>query len=300
MNSFFHTITEENKLTLNKPSDSDVVYYSELNDWFTSNAFRSFSIKYVVDRCIYYKVGNKEHSVGAGNLLVACKQPNVSAYFDSQKTVKSICIDLCPTTIAEAFTVMTAKNPELDNYLARYFKTPEFFEAVCPVQSATFGSKLNDLVRAIRTHDMQYYLGKEWFLDLVEKIIYHEYGNYLSLNNISAVRLDTRKEILYRLSIGKQYMDDEYLSIEEMQQVACVCNMSEFHFFRSFKQAFGCTPYQYVLIKRLMLAKQLIQKGEMSMTGIAGHCNFPDVYTFSKAFKRQFNLAPTLWIKEHK
>jgi len=23
------------------------------------------------------------------------------------------------------------------------------------------------------------------------------------------------------------------------------------------------------------------------------HCNFPDVYTFSKAFKRQFDISPS-------
>ena len=28
------------------------------------------------------------------------------------------------------------------------------------------------------------YIDKEWFLDLVEKIVYHEYGNYLALNGI--------------------------------------------------------------------------------------------------------------------
>src|SRR5215510_11728261 len=146
MGSYFHTITESNKLTLNKPSDSDVVYYSELNDWFTQNAFRSFSLKYVVDRCIYYKVGNKEHAVNQGSFLLACKQPDVSAYFDSKNIVKSICIDVCPATVAEAFTVLTARDDhDFDNYLAGYFRTPEFFEAVCPVSTAQFGNKLNEL-----------------------------------------------------------------------------------------------------------------------------------------------------------
>ena len=69
---------------LNKTSDADIVYYSELNEWFTRNAFRSFSLKYVIDRCIWYKVGNKEHAVPGGNFLLACKQPGVNAYFDSK------------------------------------------------------------------------------------------------------------------------------------------------------------------------------------------------------------------------
>jgi AraC family transcriptional regulator len=294
MHSFFHTITEENKLSLNKPSDSDVVYYSELNDWFTHNAFRSFSLKYVVDRCIYYKVGNKEHVVNQGSFLLACKQPDVSAYFDSKKTVKSICIDICPSTVAEAFTVLTAQNDhDFDNYLDGYFKTPEFFEAVCPVSAAQFGNKLNELVAVIAKGQAYDHINKEWFLDLVEKIIFHEYGNYLALNGIRSVKLETRKEILSRLKIARQYMDDDYFNIEEINKVAVFCNMSEFHFFRSFKQAFGISPYQYLLNKRLEFAKELIIAGDMSVTAIATHCNFPDIFTFSKAFKRRFTIAPS-------
>ena len=259
MRSFFHTITEENKLTLNKASDLDTVYYSELNSWFTKNALRSFSLKYVVDRCIYYKVGNKEHAVNAGNFLLACKQPDVNAYFESKQVVKSVCIDICPATVAEAFTVLSAQEDhDFDNYMAGYFKTPQFYEAVCPVGAAPFGKKLNELVAAIAEGNADQHVDKEWFLDLVERIIFHEYGNYLALNSISSVRLETRKEILRRLKTGKQYMDDEFLGIDEVSQVAKACNMSEFHFFRSFRQAFNITPYQYILNKRLELAKELL------------------------------------------
>ena len=296
MEAFFQTITEENKLTLNKSADSDKVYYSELNEWFTSNAFRSFSLKYVIDRCIWYRVNNKEHAVKQGNFLLACKQPGVNAYFDSRDIVKSICIDICPATVSEAFTVLTAQNDhEFDNYMAGYFKAPEFFEAVCPVGGSQFDKKLTDLVAAIQQGNVAY-INKEWFLDLVEKIIFHEYGNYLALNGIHSVKLETRKEILRRLKIAKQYIDDQYLDIGDITEVANMCNMSEFHFFRSFRQAFHTTPYQYILTKRLELSKQLLLSGNASVTGVAVHCNFPDVYTFSKAFKRHFNISPSGYI----
>jgi AraC family transcriptional regulator len=301
MASCFHTITEENKLSLNKPSDRDVVYYSELNNWFTRNAIRSFSLKYVVDRCIYYKIGNKEHPVTTGNFLLACKQPDVNAWFESKQVVKSVCIDICPATVAEAFTVLSARQDHhLDNYLAGYFNTPDFFETVCPADAAPFGNKLKELVAAIGVGRADEHVGREWFLDLVEKIIFHEYGNYMALNGLHSVRIETRKEILRRLRTAKQYMDDQFLSIDEVSQVANICNMSEFHFFRSFRQAFGITPYQYILDKRLALAKELLQKGQWSITHVACYCNFPDVFTFSKAFKRQFNCTPSGFIAVHR
>ncbi len=297
MGSYYHTITEENKLSLNKPSDLDTIYYSELNEWCTNNAFRSFSLKYVVACCIYYKTGNREHAVSQGNFLLACKQPYVNASFDSRNTVKSICIDICPATVAEAFTVLTAQgDPDFDNYLAGYFKAPHFFESVCPVGAAPFGNKLNGLAAAIVNGSAEQHVDKEWFLDLVEKIIFHEYGNYLALNGIRSLRMETRKEILRRLKTAKQYIDDEFLNIDEIGRVAAVCNMSTFHFFRSFRQAFNITPYQYILHKRLTLAKELLEARQLSITQIAGYCNFPDVFTFSKAFKRQFIIAPSFFI----
>ena len=297
MTSYLNTINEGNKLTLNKGGDCDMVYYSELSEWFTGNAFRSFSLKYVVDKCIYYKVGNKEYEVNGGNFLLACRQPYVKAYFESKEIVKSICIDICSATVAEAFTIMSAKEDhDFDNYRARYFRYPEFFESVCPVGSTQFQKKLNSLVDMIHQHETEA-INKEWFLDLTEKIIYHSYGNYLALNGIQSVKLETRKELLRRVQMGKQFMDDNFLLIDDIGEVAVASNLSEFHFFRSFKQAFGTTTYQYILNKKLELARRMLHDKNTSITTIASICSFPDLFTFSKAFKRRFGISPSQFQK---
>jgi AraC-like DNA-binding protein len=297
MSEFFCTITEQNKLSLNKPVDADVVYYSELNEWFTSNAFRNFSFKYVIDRCIYYKIGNKEFPVSSGNLMLGCKQPHVKAYFDSAQKVKSICIDIRPATVAEAITVMTQKKDlDFDNYLAGYFEHPFFFESVAPLSTSLFHEKLNHLVSCIAAGRADELINREWFLDLVEKIVYHEYRNYLALNGIRSVKWSTRKELLQRLQIAKQFMNESFLSISEIAEVAVVASLSEFHFYRSFKEAFEISPYQYLLNKRLEFAKELMKKNNQSLSSIALFCNFPDLYTFSKAFKRQYGVSPSAYI----
>jgi AraC-like DNA-binding protein len=296
MAGYFSLITEQNKLTLNKGGDRDAVYYSELNEWFTGNAFRSFSLKYVVDKYIYYRVNKKEYKLNAGNLLLACKEPFVRAYFGSAQVVKSICIDISPATVAEVFTILTEKNdPDLDNYCSGYFKMPEFFETIYPAGSTFFAHKLNELVQAIRTRTADNLLTKEWFFDLAEKIVLQEYGNYHALKNLHSVKLETRKEILRRLHSAKQFMDQHFLFINEIKEAALACNMSEFHFSRSFKQAFDMTPYQYLLEKRLDHAKKMIEEGNMTITDIAMHCNFPDIFSFSKAFKNKFHIPPSRW-----
>jgi AraC family transcriptional regulator len=297
VDSYFSIITEDNKLNLNKPVDTDRVYYSELNEWHTNNAFRSFSLKYVIDKCIYYKSGKKEYAVHAGDFLLACRQPDVKAYFDSQNPVKSICIDIRPETVEEAYNVMTADGIDFDNFLSGYLKQPHFFETVCPVHSnISFSTQLHELVLAIQNNRAGELVNKEWFLNLTEKIIHHEYGHYRAINNLAALKTETKKELLKRLLKAKQYIDEQYLFIKDITEVAAYCNLSEFHFFRSFRQAFGNSPYQYILKKRLQEAVIMIHENKFSITAIAHHCNFPDLPTFSKAFKRQFGYSPSRFL----
>ena len=40
-------------------------------------------------------------------------------------------------------------------------------------------------------------------------------------------------------------------------------------------------------------AGELIKQGALSITEISLHCNFPDLFTFSKAFKRRYGISPS-------
>jgi AraC family transcriptional regulator len=287
----FQKITETNKLVLNKPMDIDMIYYSELEEWYTTNAFRSFSVKYVVDNCIYYKIDGKEHAVKAGTYMTACKYDNVYAY--NKLPIKSICIDICPDTVLETFTVLTSGHEDFDNFLSGHFKYPEFFESLNAVTNTTIGAKLQQLLSRIekeKTPD----INKEWFMDLSERIIYQEYGNYLALNEINSVKATTRKEVLHRLLLAKEFMDSNYLEIAEIREIADHCNMSEYHFFRRFKEVYKKTPYQYITEQKMQKARQLLSEKKHTVSEVALLCNFPDVFTFSKSFKKFFGIPPSL------
>jgi AraC family transcriptional regulator len=290
--SYFERIHEGNKLSLNKSLHSDMIYYSELKEWHTDNAFRSFGVKFVLDQCIQYKVEGKEYKVHAGHYMLACRQADVKAYFHTATPVKSICIDICPRSFAEAYHLLLAKNDTLDTGVLNYFRYPEFCERINTMDNSTLSCKLQSIFPLIASRRIEA-VNKEWFLDLAEKIIYKEYGNYIALKNIHSIRASTRKEILRRLQLGKEYMDEHFQTIKEIRQVAEFSNMSEYHFFRSFKQAFGMTPFQYLTGKKMALAKELVKDREKKLADIALTCNFPDVFTFSKAFKRYYGVPPS-------
>lgn len=293
--SYLHLINEYNKLALNKPSDADKVYYSELNEWHTNNAFRSFSIKMVLQGTIYYRCGNRGFVVPQNHFLLTSKQPNAKAYFESKQLVKSICIDICPGSIAEAFTLLHNDDP--DHLASGYFLHPYFFEKVYAVKDSLLSAKLSILSKALNSAVFgNVVINHEWFLHLVELIIQQERNNCVTLRKIKSKKASTRKEIYERLLMAKAYMHECHLQNPEIAVIAKTANLSVFHFFRSFRQAFGVSPYQYMMQLRLHHALSLLKNTDRSITDIAIQCGFPDVFTFSKAFKKHLRVAPTQYI----
>lgn len=287
----FERITEQNKNALDKPSNTDKIFYSELQEWETGNAFRSFSLKFVIEECIYYKKDRKEHQVKANTYMTACKYDNVKAY--NRHPIKSICIDISPKTVAEAFTILTSKNEDLDTYFHDYFTYPEFLESIRSVHETSVGNKLLELDSIIKSKT-SISLPKDWFLDLSERIVYQEYGNYIALKELKLAKASTRKEILLRLQQAKEYIDINFLQIKDIKQIAHHCRMSEYHFFRRFKELYKKTPHQYITEQKMHLAKYLLKGNKKSVSEIAFSCNFPDVFSFSKAFKKFYGVPPSV------
>src|SRR5436853_4945453 len=107
---------------------------------------------------------------------------------------------------------------------------------------------------------------------------YHDLNRHSALNGIKSVKISTRIETFQRLNKARDYIDECFLQNPTMNEVAKHGNMSPFHFFRSFKQAFGTTPYKYLLHKRLEYSKTLlIQK--IPAGEIAKICGFADIFT---------------------
>lgn len=296
--NLYQLITEENKLEISKAQDIDMVYYSELHEWYTTNAFRNFSLKCVLEDVIRYKAGGYEHVVKPHHFLMAMQQPHVAAYFHSRSFVKSICIDISPRTVAEVFSVLSDKNdPELDNYMAGYFRYPEFYESISTLRDSPAGNKLMGLTAKIKRDKYNVEVSKTWIFDLVEQVVYQEYSHFSKLQNIHSVKASTRKEIYRRVNEGKNFIDDNFRQITNVNQIAKASMMSEYFFLRSFRNTFRCTPYQYLLQKKLQHAQDLLREGELSIGAIGEQCGFKDIYTFSKAFKRVFGFSPSSVLK---
>lgn len=298
MEVFFKKIDEENKLLMDKPSGCDMIYYSELNEWFTNNAFRNFSVKYVIDGTIHYKGHAFSYPVKKNEILIAQKQPGIIAQFDSLKNkTKSICIDISPESINEVFTCLIAEKPGdlVEELISHRYKNFQLDTEVLNMEEFEGKSFLKSIASGLNRFGKNERVSKEWVYDLAEHIIIRNARLQAKLKLLKSIKVSTRKEIIRRLLVGKSFIDENFMSIRNISEVAVHCAMSEYHFMRTFKQALQISPYQYLLKKKLEWSIKLIREKDLFLSDIAIQCGFPDLATYSKAFKRMYHICPSMY-----
>ncbi len=67
---------------------------------------------------------------------------------------------------------------------------------------------------------------------------------------------------------------------------------SQTHLNRLFRKSAGTTVWEYITVKRLFMAKDLLEKGTPA-TEVYSDCGFADYSTFFRAYKRRFGVAPS-------
>jgi transcriptional regulator GlxA family with amidase domain len=77
-----------------------------------------------------------------------------------------------------------------------------------------------------------------------------------------------------------------------VRRLARVSGVSEAHFARSFKEAFGLPPHRYLLTRRIEKAKTLLRDTDLSITDIAFQTGWGSLGTFGRTFRDVTGESP--------
>ena len=100
-------------------------------------------------------------------------------------------------------------------------------------------------------------------------------------------------ELLRRLLRAKDRMDAASHEAWPVGRLARVSGVSEAHFARSFKQAFGVPPHRYLLTRRIERATALLRDTDLSITEIAFHTGWESLGTFGRTFRDITGESPS-------
>lgn len=100
---------------------------------------------------------------------------------------------------------------------------------------------------------------------------------------------------LAHLRRARDLMDREYMRPLDVAALARAALMSQAHFSRRFRAAYGETPYSYLMTRRIERAKLLLRRGELSVTEVCLEVGCTSLGSFSARFTELVGETPTAY-----
>lgn len=100
-----------------------------------------------------------------------------------------------------------------------------------------------------------------------------------------------------RLLIARELLRERYSEPLPLRQLAAAAGLSEFHFLRAYRAAFGETPHQHFTRLRLDHAKHALARGA-AVTEVCFDVGYSSLGSFSSLFARATGQSPRAWQRE--
>jgi len=100
---------------------------------------------------------------------------------------------------------------------------------------------------------------------------------------------------LARLRRARDRMDRDYAQPLDVPALARGALMSPGHFSRSFRAAFGETPYSYLMTRRIERAKALLRRGDLTVTEVCFEVGCTSLGSFSSRFTELVGESPSAY-----
>lgn len=110
------------------------------------------------------------------------------------------------------------------------------------------------------------------------------------------------EELYERIVAAKVFIDENYHEAINLDEISQKAFLSRYHFHRLFSQVYKKTPHQYLTLKRIEKAKDLLAENKQ-VIDVCNEVGFESLGSFSVLFKKEIGFAPTYyrnmaWLKK--
>jgi AraC-like DNA-binding protein len=98
---------------------------------------------------------------------------------------------------------------------------------------------------------------------------------------------------------ARDVIDARYAEELDIDALAAAAHASRWHFVRGFRRAFGETPHQYLLTRRMERAAALLRTTDHSVARICAEVGLSSVGSFTSSFRRVHGCTPTVYRAGH-
>ena len=114
--------------------------------------------------------------------------------------------------------------------------------------------------------------------------------NYILFEILDTISLKSNHPEIIRI---EKFIDENISGRITLTMISEHVHLSKEYISYIFKKNVGKTVIEYVNERKMMLAKNMIQAGEMSMKDIAENLGYENYGYFSRTFKKHFRTSPS-------
>ncbi|MDP9393802.1 MAG: helix-turn-helix transcriptional regulator [Actinomycetota bacterium] len=103
---------------------------------------------------------------------------------------------------------------------------------------------------------------------------------------------------LARLRRVRDRIDRDYAQPLDVEALARDAHMSAGHLSREFRQAYGESPYAYLMTRRVERAMALLRRGHLSVTEVCFAVGCSSLGTFSTRFNELVGVPPSVYRRD--
>lgn len=107
------------------------------------------------------------------------------------------------------------------------------------------------------------------------------------------------KSINKECAFIKDYLDIHYSSELNLDYLAEVTHMNKYYLIHVFKKVIGTSPIEYLIEKRISIAKMLLETTEYSIEQISGISGFSSQSYFNQTFKKRVGITPSKYRNQY-
>lgn len=189
------------------------------------------------------------------------------------------------------------------NYLIKHW---------CHFTAESLGKKLFDTIKTNYIIDVD----RPGYLEELFRTLNRKEENYLEILSKKVALLNLLQYYLSRscsienlfdgLVIDQRlqevtlYIDHHIGQDISIEELAGVAHLHPNYLIRLFKSQLGMSPIQYINLKRIEIAQQLLKNPDISVADAAKSLGIGDVFYFSKLFKKYVGMSPSRFKEREK
>lgn len=156
--------------------------------------------------------------------------------------------------------------------------------------SDPLSSQITEIIKKVKSELSQKKSGHDImarsYLFEILVLLSRRYSKETTAQNVRVGRLNDMEAAL-------RFIDENIASPISLDEIALNANMSRTYFCTVFKKLNGLSPWEYIGLKRIQMAKKMLENTSKSILEISFECGFNNISHFNRAFKSATGRKPS-------